>query len=56
MNKNTKLTENKNIKRLFSSKECKAISAMNDIDKKTIASDIVERMSNMRDNPLLLQV
>lgn len=29
---------------------------MSERDKKTIASDIVERMSNMRDNPLLLHI
>ena len=32
------------------------INAMNESDKKNVASDIVERMTNLKDNPLLLQV
>jgi hypothetical protein len=56
LNKNLKSIENKNLKRLFTGREGKTINAMSELDKKNIATDIVERMSNLRDNPLLLQI
>ena len=37
LNKNLKLIEHKNIKRLFSVKDYKAINAISEIDKKSIA-------------------
>ena len=57
LNRNLKSIENKNLKRLFTgTKEGRTINAISDADKKNIANDIVDRMSNLRDNPLLLQV
>lgn len=37
LNKNLKMIENKNIKRLFSVKDYKAINAISEYDKKSIA-------------------
>ena len=56
MNKNSKVMENRNLKRLFAHREVRGTNAMSEIDKRTIASDIVERMSNLKDNPLLIQI
>jgi hypothetical protein len=56
LNQNTRVVQSKSIKRLFTSKDCKAIGAMSESDKRTIASDIVDRMTNLKDNPLLLQI
>ena len=56
INRNTKLVENRSIKRIFASRDCKGITALSEMDKRTIASGIVDKMTNMRDNPLLLQI
>lgn len=56
INKNLKSIESKNLKRLFSTKEGRTICTLSEADKKSIANDIVERMANLKDNPLLLHV
>lgn len=41
INKNVKLTENKNLKRLFAPSAPRNLNAISEIDKKSIAEDIV---------------
>jgi hypothetical protein len=48
INRNIKMAENKNIKRLFAVKDARAINAISEFDKRNIAEDIVDRMSNLR--------
>jgi hypothetical protein len=55
INRNVKITENKNLKRLFAA-TTRNINAISELDKRSIAEDIVSKMSNLRENPLLLQI
>jgi hypothetical protein len=56
INRNVKITENKNLKRLFAPCTTRPVNAISEFDRKSIAEDIVEKMSNLRENPLLLQI
>lgn len=56
MNQQLKTIESKNLKRFFSSRDSKSIAIISEYEKKNIASEIVDRMSNLKDNPLLLQI